>query len=319
LSRALGALVLCAAASWAHAQTSPDAVAWLRRIYQATEQLSYTGTFVYQQGERTETSRIAHLAGASGGTEKLEVLEGAAREILRTRNEIRCYLPDRHLVKVEPRGDPRAFPAVLPEQVTALSEYYAITMGHTGRIAGFDCQAVELKPLDEMRYGYRLWADTRSGMLLKAQTFKPDGAIVEQFTFAQLDIGAVARDRLRPPRMAKKWRVEQAAVAPADLASMGWQLEPAVPGFRKVVEIRRMLRDSEPVDQVVFSDGLAAISVFIEPKSKRTEASRDGLSGMGAVNVVTRHIADHLVTVVGETPVVSVQRIADGVSYKKPE
>ncbi|MGH8688025.1 MAG: MucB/RseB C-terminal domain-containing protein [Burkholderiales bacterium] len=319
MSRALGALVLCAATGWAHAQTSPEAVGWLRRIYQATEHLSYSGTFVYLQGNRTETSRIAHLAGASGGTEKLEVLEGAPREILRTRHEIRCYLPERQLVKVERRGDPRAFPAVLPEQVAALSAHYAITMGETGRIAGYDCQAVVLTPLDDLRYGYRLWADTHSGMLLKAQTLRRNGTVVEQFTFAQLDIGSVPRDRLRPPRAARHWRVEMAGAAPADVARLGWRLEPALPGFRKVVEIRRMLHDSQPVDQVVFSDGLAAVSVFIEPMNKSTESQRVGLAGMGAVNVVTRRVADHLVTVVGETPVVSVQRVAETVEYHKPQ
>jgi sigma-E factor negative regulatory protein RseB len=89
-----------------------------------------------------------------------------------------------------------------------------------------------------------------------------------------------------------------------------------LPGFRKIVEVRRMMRDAQPVAQIVYSDGIAAVSIFIEPISGREERPRTGLAGMGAVNVYTREVAEHLVTVVGEAPAASVQRIADTVEYR---
>lgn len=319
MSRTLGALLLCTAAGLAQAQTTPEALDWLRKIYQATDKLSYSGTFVYQQGERTETSRISRLAGQRGGVEKLEVLDGAPRAILRTRNEIRCYLPESRTVKVDRRGDPRAFPALLPERVSALAEHYTITLGRLRRIAGYDCQAIMLTPKDELRYGYRLWADAHSGMLLKAQTFNRDGHTLEQFTFTQLEIGNVPRDRLRPPRAARDWHVERAGVAPANLALSGWTVGAALPGFRKIVEVRRMLRDAQPVGQVVYSDGLAAVSVFIEPIAGHSDVARHGIARMGAVNVYRREVADHLVTVVGEAPAASVRRIGDTVEFHSPK
>lgn len=319
MSRALAMLLLCTAAGLAQAQAAPDALDWLRRIHQATEKLSYTGVFVYQQGGRAETSRITRLADADGGVEKLEVLDGAPREILRTRDEIRCYLPDSQTVKVDRRRDQRGFPALLPEQVNALAEHYAIDKGGEQRVAGFDCQVLVLSPKDELRYGYQLWADLRTGMLLKARAFDGDGKTVEQFTFTQLDIGSVPRERLRPLRAARKWRVEQAGVAPADLALSGWTVSADLPGFRKIVEIRRMLRDAQPVGQVVYSDGLAAVSVFIEPIAGRGEAARLGLASMGALNIYTREVAEHLVTVVGEAPAASVQRIGNTVAYRRPQ
>jgi len=316
VNRTLGALLLFTVAGWAQAQTTPEALDWLRKIYRATEKLSYTGTFVYQQGDRTETSRIARQAGAAGGTEKLEVLDGTPREILRTRDEIRCYLPESRTVKVDRRSDSRAFPAVLPEQLGSLTEHYVFTMGETRRIAGFDCQAIVLTPKDDLRYGYKLWADARSGMLLKARTFDRNGNTMEQFTFTHLEIGNVPRERLRPPRTGQGWRVEQAGVAPADLSRSGWSVGAELPGFRKIVEIRRMLRDARPVAQMVYSDGLASVSVFIEPMPGRAEAARIGISSMGAVNVYTREVANHLVTVVGEAPAASVQRIGNTVEYR---
>ena len=319
MSRALGALLLCAAAGLAEAQGAPDALDWLRRIHQATEKLSYTGVFVYQQGGRAETSRITRRADAGGGVEKLETLDGTPREILRTQDEIRCYLPESQIVKVDRRRDQRGFPALLPEQVNALAEHYAIDKGEVQRVAGYDCQVLVLTPRDNLRYGYQLWADLRSGMLLKARAFDGAGETVEQFTFTQLDIGSVSRERLRPLRAARKWRVEQAGVAPADLSQSGWTVSADLPGFRKIVEIRRMLRDAQPVGQVVYSDGLAAVSVFIEPLAGRSETARLGLATKGALNVYTREVADHLVTVVGEAPASSVQRIGNTVQYHRPQ
>lgn len=315
------ALVLAAAPAWSQAQSAAgaEALEWLRRIYQATETLSYSGTFVYQQGARTETSRITRMSGPAGGIEKLEVLDGTPREIVRTKDETRCYLADSRTIKVDRRGDPRAFPALLPEQVGALEEHYAITLGGERRIAGYTCQAIVLTPRDDLRYGYTLWADTRSGMLLKAETFNAAGEVVEQFAFTQLDIGNVSRKQLRPPRAARDWRVEQAGVAPVDLAQSGWRFGPALPGFRKIVEVRRMLRDAQPVGQVVYSDGLAAVSVFIEPIAGRPDKAQVGLASMGAVNVYTLEVADHLVTVVGEAPAVSVQRIGNTVQFQPPQ
>jgi len=319
VSRALGALLLCAASGLAQAQAAPEALEWLRKIHQATQKLSYTGVFVYQQGGRTETSRITRRADAGGGAEKLEVLDGTPREILRTQDEIRCYLPESQVVKVDQRRDQRGFPSLLPEQVNALAEHYAIDTGGVQRIAGYDCQVLQLTPRDNLRYGYQLWADLRTGMLLKARAFDAKGETVEQFTFTQLDIGSVPRGRLRPSRAARGWRVEQAGVAPADLSRSGWSMSADLPGFRKIVEIRRMLRDAQPVGQVVYSDGLAAVSVFIEPLAGRSEAARLGLATMGALNVYTREVADHLVTVVGEAPAGSVQRIGNTVEYHRPQ
>jgi sigma-E factor negative regulatory protein RseB len=316
--RALGLLAL-ACAGLAQAQGSPDAMALLQRIYEATEKLSYTGTFVYQQGERTETSRITRVAGAGGGIERVEVLDGMPREIVRTRDTVRCYLPGSHIVKIEPRTDQRAFPGLLPERLGELAHHYTIARGRPKRIAGFDSESVALTPRDELRYGYRLWADAGSGMLLKAQTFDQKGGTIEQFTFTHLAIGNVPRERARTRHAARDWRVEDAAVAPADLAKSGWTVGARLPGFRKVIEVKRNLGESRPVGQVVYSDGLAAVSVFIEPMAGRAETLRPGLSSLGAFHIYTREVANHIVTVVGEAPATSVQRIADTVEFRRPQ
>jgi sigma-E factor negative regulatory protein RseB len=294
---------------------SPESLAWLRKIQDATRNLSYTGTFVYQHGGRSETSRITRLAASD--TERLEVLDGMPRELVRTRDTVRCYLPESKVVKVERRTPDRSFPALLPDKVGAIAQHYDISLGETRRVGGFECQAVVLTPRDNLRYGYRLYADTRSGMLVRAITVDAAGNSVEQFTFTQLSIGRVTPDMVKSRHAASAWRVEDTEAAPTRLA--GWGLSAELPGFQKVVELTRRMGESKPVGQVVYSDGLAAVSVFIEPLQARREPARTGLASLGAIHIYTREVADHMVTVVGEAPAASVQRIANAVEYRSPK
>jgi sigma-E factor negative regulatory protein RseB len=305
VARAL-AVVVALSAGFARAQ-SPEALDWLRKIHDATQRLSYSGTFVYQSAGRSETSKITRYVDSDGDIEKLEVMDGVPREIVRTRDTVRCYLPESKVVKIDRRNAERGFPALLPERVTALARHYDISLGERRRIAGFDCRAVVLTPKDNLRYGYKLYADSASGMLLKAITFDSAGQDVEQFMFTQLTLGNISRDRVRPRYAADNWRIEDAA---------GWSLNAELPGFRKVTELKRRL-ESKPVGQVVYSDGLAAVSVFIEPLEGRSVPT--GLASMGAIHIYTREVADHRITVVGEAPALSVQRIADAVEYRRPQ
>jgi sigma-E factor negative regulatory protein RseB len=120
---------------------------------------------------------------------------------------------------------------------------------------------------------------------------------------------------VKPRQAAHGWRIEDSAAAPARLA--GWALSSELPGFRKVSELKRRLGESRPVGQLVYSDGLAAVSVFIEPLDGRRDV-RTGLASVGAIHIYTREVANHMVTVVGEAPALSVQRIADAVEYRRP-
>jgi sigma-E factor negative regulatory protein RseB len=311
-------LVVLLAAGGAQAQ-SPEALGWLRKMHDATQKLSYRGTFVYQNAGRSETSRITRLVDPAGDIEKVEVMDGVPREIVRTSDTVRCYLPGSRLVKVEKRveGGERGFPALLPERINALARHYDISLGETRRIAGYDCQAVVLSPRDNLRYGYKLYADVNTGMLLRAVTLDAAGEQVEQFSFTQLALGGVTRDMVRPRHASREWRVEDAAAAPARLA--GWSLSSELPGFHKVVELKRRIGESRSAGQVVYSDGLAAVSVFIESLEGRSAPVRPGLASMGAIHIYTREVANHVVTVVGEAPAASVQRIANAVEYRRPQ
>jgi sigma-E factor negative regulatory protein RseB len=314
------ALSLVWAAGSALAQTSPEeGRAWLERIYQATQALSYTGTFVYQHDRRSETSRVTRMASAQGSIERLEVLDGEPREIVRSKDGVRCYLPQTRTLKVDRHGVSKRFPAMLPEQLNELLKHYTVRVGAPDRVAGRGCRSISLQPKDHYRYGYELCADLATGMLLRSVTLNEAQVPVEQFTFTQLEVGEVLPEAVEPRHATRAWRIEEASVRPADLGAEGWRVDSDLPGFRKIVEVVRVLREREPVGQLVYSDGLAAVSVFIEPARGREDSMRRGATAIGGINIFVRDVEDHIVTVVGEAPAASVRRIADRVRYERPK
>lgn len=312
-------LALPAAAQSAAADTR-GSKGWLKKIQHSAQQLNYTGTFVYQQGNEMRTSRITHVQDPKGELEKLEILDGQPREYIRKGDEVVCYVPDARMLLVEKRVANDAFPAILEAEEDDLAQYYQVRTAEVGRVAGRDAQAIVLDPRDKLRYGYKLWADKASGLLLRAQTLNDRGETVEQIAFTQISIGDADRSKVRPSYAnTDGWRVENTLMSQASLS--GWSVKALPPGFRKVREVKRLVSDvsaggqasRREVSQMVFSDGLAAISVFIEPGSQsRTEGSMQ----QGAVNIVGKRQGDHWLTVVGEVPPAAIRQVANSIEYK---
>jgi sigma-E factor negative regulatory protein RseB len=309
--------------SAAIAQTDTSALGWLQRVYAAGQKLSYTGTFVYQQGQMVETSRIVHLMEASGPHERLETLDGVPREIVRTGDRVVCYLPASMTVKIDKLGKQLSwgpFPGMLSEQFKELSQNYNLKKGEIERVGGYNCQVISLEPKDRMRYGHRLWVDTRTGLLLKAKTLDEKNDVLEQFMFTQMQVGGhISRDQLKArfSDQSRDWRVENSGASVVDLAAAGWTLKSRPPGFHTVTELVRNLGGTSGVGHIVLSDGLAAISIFIEPGTEKRPTPHPGLLRQGAINVYVRSVGQYWVTVVGEAPPESVKYVADAVEYRK--
>lgn len=310
-------LGLCAllAQSPAHAELPTDPLSWLGRISSAGQRLNYVGTFVYQSGGHVETSRIAHRADASGEHERLEVLDGSPREIIRRGNEVRCILPDERTVIIDEAGGRRTFPARLPASLSGLAESYRIRKGEVGRVAGFEAQALVLEPKDDLRYGHTLWAEMQSGLLLKSRMVDENGGLIEQFSFSDVRIGGDVSAELLASRFepGEGWRVVNARGSNMSMDDAGWVLSEALPGYSLTSVMRRPLGPERgQAVHMVFSDGLAAISVFIEPVG---EGSAIGLGPVsnGAINIYKRTVDGHLVTALGEAPERAVRRIGDSI------
>ncbi|ABM51148.1 putative sigma E factor negative regulatory protein ResB [Burkholderia mallei PRL-20] len=334
--RRLPALLLCAAAllsAQPRAFAQPDdpvatrrqAAEWLDRIQQAAQQQNYEGTFVYQRGTYVQSSRIVHVATKGDGEyERVESLDGKPRKLLRHNDDLYTFVPERRLCVVERRQNKDSFPALLGasgEQV--LSVYEPKSLGRD-RVAGLDAQVVELVPKDAYRFAYKLWTDAKTGLLLRSQTLDTDDRVLEQIAFSQLQLGAAAPSQKTAIAAGMRnlggWTVVRPPVAPVDIEAQGWQIAPTVAGFRKIREVRRPMaaRDANDppiaVDQAVFTDGLATISVFIEPAEKNSR--KEGAGGTGATHVLVKRRGDFWITVLGEAPPSTLQQFASAIEYK---
>mgnify|MGYP003411305794 FL=1 len=236
MRRALALLAFGGAlAAPAYGDQHGDALAWLQKMASAAQKLNYTGTFTYQSGGNAETSRITHLVDAAGEQEKLEVLDGSPREVVRSNDEVKCFLPDDKLVIVEKRGRYKAFPALLPASVNSLGEFYLIRVGDVSRVAGFDSQLILLEPKDTLRYGRLLWAEINSGLILKARTVNERNETIEQFAFTQLQINVPINKETLKPRFGAEstaWRIHNAQ-ASQSLSAGGGCSRPSCPDSRR--------------------------------------------------------------------------------------
>jgi sigma-E factor negative regulatory protein RseB len=296
-----------------------DAMTWLKKIAAASRQLNYAGTFVYHHGRQMESSRIAHMADANGEYEKLETLDGPPREFIRNNENVTCYVPDSKTVFIEKRTL-RQFPALLPEQLSGITDNYVVTKGGQDRVAGHDCQIIALEPKDNFRYGHKYCAELATGLALRSRTIDDKGEMVDLFIFTQLMIGnGVTREMLKSrfAGISQSWQVDRAALERAETATdSGRALKMPLAGFKKLTEMRRSVPGrATPVSHIVYSDGLAAVSVFLEPMPKSPPAA--GATYQGAVNMYVKPAADQMVTVVGETPARTVKQIAESFAAKE--
>ena len=294
-----------------------DALTWLKKMEAASHQLTYAGTFVYQHGSFVETSKITHFVDDAGEHEKLDMLDGPARETIRLNDEVYCYLPANKTVRVEKRNTRKFFPALLPKEIDKLAESYTIKLGDVERVAGYECRAVTLEPKDELRYAYKLCGDVTNALLLKATLINRKNELINQFAFTHLKVGEpIDKSQFKPQALWSKysWQTDKSVFLDASSNESGWQIKQPPLGFVKTKEIKRaMPGKTAPVTHLVYSDGLATISVFIEPLAGMAHPMQ-GLSSQEQVNIYAKPYNDQQVTVIGEVPVATVMQFANSVT-----
>ncbi|MGN6580697.1 MAG: MucB/RseB C-terminal domain-containing protein [Bordetella sp.] len=297
----------------------------LTYIQTAAEKQDYQGVFMYQQGENTQSSRMVHVVDASGERERVETLDGQPRIYLRHNNDVQYLQPDRKTVRHDSRHTVR-FPGLLqsdPAQV--LSHYKLKVLDRLNREAGRECRVVLLEPRDSLRYGLRLCVDTQTGLLLKEQTLDSARRIVEQVSFSSVHLG----NDMDPARVdstwdTHDWKVLRPVMKPVDMAAQGWHV--GMPdGFKTIMEVARQMGPvsggaARTVSQMVLSDGLVAISLFIEPyDASRHRHPPAGPIHHGAINIYGKRVAGYWLTALGEVPVVTLERLANAVQHAAPK
>jgi sigma-E factor negative regulatory protein RseB len=315
-------LVYCLISASAWADNSSDALQWLHRVAMSAQQLTYSGTFVYQFGSRTESSRISHVVDGATDMEHIEMLDGSPREVVRIGDEVKTWLPENRRLVIERRIARPSFPAVLPTGLADLTDYYIIRRGAPDRVAGFDAQPIVIEPRDNYRFRRQLWIDRKTGLLLKSETFSENGQLRESSTFTELKVGTTIVDRdaikARFSRQDNGWHVQDVSSAVTGSDDGLWELRAVTPGFRQVASVLRQPQANLPEgSQLVFSDGLSAISVFIVPLLPDSPKPAVGQFAMGALNVYKRIVGKYMLVLIGDVPVSALKKFGDGIKARK--
>jgi sigma-E factor negative regulatory protein RseB len=289
-----------------------EARAWLDRMNRAVEELNYQGTFVHVMSGTAETLRIVHRNTGGRSAERILSLDGVGREIIRQDDEVQFILPDQRVVLLETRKDVSPLVTALPSYSVELEPHYEITLHDTARVANRPAQVLEIKPRDEFRYGYVLWLDQETAMPLKSELIDEKGAIVEQILFTEIDLLAeIPAEALAATLDTTGFTVLSAPDSPL-LAEQAvpWRASAVPGGFKLSVATQSPMPGSEyPVEHLVYSDGLATVSVFIEDPKNETEVG-DGFSNLGSTNAFSLTLRGRKVTAVGEVPRQTVRTIA---------
>ena len=318
-ARLLPALALGIACS-AQAAVPGDPMAWLQRAIEASRQASYVGVYAHSNGERTSTVRVAHVNAGGEEHERIEPLDAATHEIVRRNDDMFCRFPDAKTVRLDPRITNRFFPAILAAPAEVIAASYDVQLGNTERVLGFECRWLKLEPRDAQRFAQRVCSEAATGLVLRAKTLDARRQVIEQYTFTELRIGAgaVRTDLLKSIFKARtrEWHGDGELRDEAITAETGWTVAAPPAGFRKVAELKRTLPGrAQPVSQIVLTDGVASLSVFVEPNAKpgRTAevASEDGTTAF-----YVRPMGDLLVTVLGEVPLATAQQVGRSVARR---
>lgn len=315
-------LVVILATALPSAWAGQDAVdAWrvLEQAAQAARQLSYKGVFVYQIGNSSRSVQITHMNYGQGEYARIVMLDGQPREVLSQGSDVVIFSPREEKVIIEKRRGHNMFPAVLPSSLKSLKASYEARLGGSERVGGRMGRVVFLDARDQYRYGYKFWADQQNGLLLKYVTMDGRDRIMEKIAFNQIDLlDTHEMDWFQPHVDPNKTYVMEERKASRVLTeSDAWTLSDLPPGYRKIDQmLSHVPGKAELVPHLIFSDGLASVSLFIEPLDKGVRP-KSGHSTMGATHFYARVVDSRQVIAVGEVPEVTVEQIAHAISFQK--
>ena len=296
---------------------------WLMRIHEASKKRAYIGTYVVSSGVTISSAKIWHVCEGNQQMERVETLTGAPRSIFRHNDRVVTFMPDQKVVRTEKRESLGMFPELLQSHDSRIADFYKVKPEGVDRVAGVEADVVALVPKDTMRFGYRVWTEQKQGLVVKLQTLDTDGKLLEQAAFSELQLDApVKMDKLLQ-MMGKVdgYRVEQPVLVKTSASAEGWVLKAPVAGFKSMSCYKRPASSGvsaigdEPL-QWIFSDGLASVSIFLEPFDRQRHDKESSMS-MGATQTLTRQLGNYWLTVMGEVPMTTLRLFASGLERKK--
>lgn len=287
---------------------------WLDRMARAVETLNYRGTLVHWRDGQVDSLRIIHRADENGIRERIYSLDGDRREILRDGDQVRCLLEGDQPLVVQSQLTARLMPNLPVGRLASSASAYRLSLGGKGRVAGMSTQIIEIEPRDEFRYGYRLWLEERTGMLLRSALLDHRGRQLQQLSFVTIELGVPINDaELEPALDQQSTQMATLQDHPVSAASsdehhrVSWMPARVPDSFRLIRVGRGTGQDGQAFEHLVFSDGLASFSIYVEDGMPGYVGGR--LESVGPVHVFTGMADSRQITVVGEVPRATVEYV----------
>ena len=306
--------------------TEQDVNAWLSRMHEASRHRAYTGTFVVSAGAKTASAKIWHICNGTQQMERVEPLSGPPRSTFRRDDQVITFFPESKVAVAETRESLGLFPNLLKSGDGNIGDWYQLKTLGAERLVGLDSDVVHLAPKDQARYGYRVWSEKRTGLVLQLQTLDVDGKVLEQAAFSELQLDTpVNMDKLTQLMSATDgYRVERPDMQKTSAEAQGWRMRAVTAGFKPVgcylrpvgVGTRPAAQPTHPM-QWMFSDGLANVSLFVEPFDARRHTREGATDRGGATRTVTRHLDRWWITAVGEVPAATLNIFAQALERRK--
>ncbi len=209
----------------------------------------------------------------------------------------------------------------LPNMDADRAGQYRITEQGADRVSGRHVRIIAITPVDDLRYGYRIWIDAATALPLRTQLLSKGGEVIEQLLFTDIAVPARISDaELAPAVDAHNFRWVHQDTDLVDVRSLAtsWQASTLPPGFRMTASARQLLPGG-PVEHLVFSDGLASVSVFVPiVPDLRGQPVQDASTAIGFSSAYSTVVAGYHITAVGEVPAATVRAIAQSIRATAP-
>lgn len=311
-------LISTAISPRAYAEQVEDGWQTLQKAAVAAHELSYRGIFIYESGHQTKAVQITHLNNGSGEYSRNVLLDSSPREVFSQGRDLVIFNPKKEKIIIQKRRGQNLFPAILPAQLEHLKISYALYVGETDSVAGRHARQLMLVPKDNFRYHHKFWVDQEYGLLLKYCMQNAKQEVLETIVFNQVNLMEKLDLNWFRPQINSGKNYEMENEIPAEDApdvADNWVIPDLPAGFNKVAQIKLMAHGkTTPVTQVVLSDGLATVSLFIEPARHKPRVGHHTVGN----NSFYAHVQDgYQITAVGEVPQDAVEKIAESVVFKK--
>jgi sigma-E factor negative regulatory protein RseB len=307
------------------AQDAPVS-AWLARLHEASKNRNYTGTFVVSAGTQTSSAKVWRVCEGDQQWERIEPLSGTPRTTFRRNSEVLTLYPTAKVAIAETRESSGLFPGLLKPGGSALDEFYQLKLLPPERMAGVEADVVQIQPRDNLRYGYRVWSERKTGLVVQLQTLDGEGKLLEQSAFSELRLDAPVSAAKLEQLMGQTegYRIERRATEKTTPEAQGWGLSASIPGFkamgcyaRPVALLAGASGKHETSMQWMFSDGLATVSLFVE-KFDAARHTQPGAAELGgATRTQTRKLGSWWITAVGEVPAATLANFVQALERKK--